>query len=566
MKIFGPKGWRSLAAVMLFPFLQGCIDNDYDLSDIETTVQFKVEDLVIPVNIDKVTLETIFDIDDDSRIQVISGQYVMTETGSFDDADEIMISPIHIPAQPIAPVRESLPAVNGASFPMLSVVSDFTYRHDNVDESIQDIDHITTLLTLGMEINFDHTTGTVARLKVDDFRLQLPAGLTGEPSQGEYDPTTGVVSLGDVTLDGTVMHFTMPVSAIDMDMAGATFDKATHSFVFSSSIGIAGGLVHVLELHSGAVAAQLGLNIDFALSEFQVLTFSGRLNYHISGLEIDPIEINDLPDMLDQPETDISLVNPQIYMAVNNPLENYRLYARSGLTIVPSRGDVSGDEYTLDDGMFDIGKGTSREGQYYYCLSPESPQNPVAGFTDPVHIPFSSLSEVLSGEGLPSRLEVRFDNPQIPSLPVEDLPIGVDLGKVGGRYELYAPLALSAGSRIVYVKTEDGWNDEDIDAITIGSLVVTAKVKSTLPVGVTLSGFPIDINGKQVAEQDEIQVPAGADGQEITFAFDGPITHLDGITFKAVCVGSDENPLRPDQTIEITGLRAKVSGNYTKEL
>ncbi|MDE5657722.1 MAG: hypothetical protein K2I25_01540 [Muribaculaceae bacterium] len=35
--------------------LTGCVDDKYDLSDIDTTAGIKVNDLVVPVNIDAVT-------------------------------------------------------------------------------------------------------------------------------------------------------------------------------------------------------------------------------------------------------------------------------------------------------------------------------------------------------------------------------------------------------------------------------------------------------------------------------------------------------------------------------
>ncbi len=35
--------------------LTGCVDDKYDLSDIDTTTRIQVNDLVLPVNIDAVT-------------------------------------------------------------------------------------------------------------------------------------------------------------------------------------------------------------------------------------------------------------------------------------------------------------------------------------------------------------------------------------------------------------------------------------------------------------------------------------------------------------------------------
>lgn len=48
--------------------MSGCVDNDYDLSNVDTTSEIKITDLVLPVNIDAVTLNDIFDIDEESEI------------------------------------------------------------------------------------------------------------------------------------------------------------------------------------------------------------------------------------------------------------------------------------------------------------------------------------------------------------------------------------------------------------------------------------------------------------------------------------------------------------------
>lgn len=46
----------TLAAIAL----TACVDDKYDLSDIDTTVQVEVNDLTLPVNIDPFTMSSIF--------------------------------------------------------------------------------------------------------------------------------------------------------------------------------------------------------------------------------------------------------------------------------------------------------------------------------------------------------------------------------------------------------------------------------------------------------------------------------------------------------------------------
>ena len=94
------------AAAMLV--LAGCIDDHYDLSDIDTTSQFRVIDLQLPLNLSPITLGDIISLDDDSRIKVVtvdgSEIYALTESGSF-SSDAIRISPFTVASGHVTDVR-----------------------------------------------------------------------------------------------------------------------------------------------------------------------------------------------------------------------------------------------------------------------------------------------------------------------------------------------------------------------------------------------------------------------------------------------------------------------------
>ena len=64
-----------VSSAVLSVMLTGCIDDSYDLSDIDTTAELKVKDLVLPLNIDDIVLSDIFDLEDNSRIKVVNGEY-----------------------------------------------------------------------------------------------------------------------------------------------------------------------------------------------------------------------------------------------------------------------------------------------------------------------------------------------------------------------------------------------------------------------------------------------------------------------------------------------------------
>ena len=58
--------------------VSGCIDDKYDLSDIDTTTELKVTDLTVPVEFDDVYLDQIIDVNEDDpdailKIREING-------------------------------------------------------------------------------------------------------------------------------------------------------------------------------------------------------------------------------------------------------------------------------------------------------------------------------------------------------------------------------------------------------------------------------------------------------------------------------------------------------------
>ena len=64
----------SIACMMGGLLATSCVDNDYDLTDIDGTAQVQVKNLVLPINLDSISLKNIFDIEGESHIKEINGE------------------------------------------------------------------------------------------------------------------------------------------------------------------------------------------------------------------------------------------------------------------------------------------------------------------------------------------------------------------------------------------------------------------------------------------------------------------------------------------------------------
>ncbi|MDE6581811.1 MAG: hypothetical protein K2K47_04725 [Duncaniella sp.] len=77
-----PAAYGLIAAASLG--FVGCIDDKYDLSDIDTNVRLEVKDLTLPINLDKIELKSIIsDPKDGDILQIVDGEYALLRDGDF---------------------------------------------------------------------------------------------------------------------------------------------------------------------------------------------------------------------------------------------------------------------------------------------------------------------------------------------------------------------------------------------------------------------------------------------------------------------------------------------------
>ena len=564
----------------------GCIDENYDLSNVDTTAELQVKDLVLPLDIDEIAMREFINIEDTGRIQVINGEYVLIDSGTY-STDDIIIPAINIPAPSVAPITTTIKLLENGntpsstkaiptlpSFPLIfdigRQVSEFEYKASNISDYIVDINLIGAnfdieidLVILGLENNIKSWT-------LEDFTMRLPKGLTGETNIGIYDPETGIVEIGGLVVEGTKATFKMSITEVDVKKAGVVFDYDTHTISFKDEIGIHTGHVVVGKDDIKSLAglpATADLKILFSMGNINVEMFGGTIQYNLEGIEIADIPITGIPTILSQETTDLILANPQVYVCFSNPLgTNYGLYAQTGLTLTAKRPGQPDQKYSLDNGYFKLACNGCQGCKF--CLSPEDPGqgNYWGKFVDAQHIPFSSLAYILSGKGLPRSIGISLDNPCIPKQKIAHFPVGTNLGKMTGCYTIFAPLQLREGSQIVYSSTEKGWWNEEMDKFSIKYLQIDAMVTNDLPVDVEITGYPIDRDGNQIEDVviEGFHLETGVEDSPLHIKMEGKIEHLDGVVFVAKAKATGQ-ALSPDEHIILKDLKVKVSGSYLTE-
>lgn len=565
-----------------------CVDNAYDLSDIDTNVRLQVKELVFPMNIEAANLDQVLDLDDDSEVKKIQLQdgsfiYAVEKGGSF-DSDPIHITKFNATGPDVTPVTSTLdltdlreiagylPGGVVAYYSISSTPTTVTSEASGIDESIVSIDRLDVSTRIVTKLNvIGLNAEALSGMKIEGLKMKYPKGLVATTDKGRYNSATGELTFSEALVPNSngELTVTMNVTALDASYENIEFNVTQHTFKFEDKIFVQEGRVNIYADKN--LPSQVTFKVTPSMDDINVTKFTGSIVYNVGDINIDPIDISNLPDLINQEGTSISIADPRLYLTLSNPLEKYIPQGKvmnlgAGISLKSEReGDSK--EFVLDGGRF--GTEATNTG-YTYVLSPNKPADSYEGYDNPQWVKFSALSDVLdvNGKGLPSKIYVNIAEPRIDKTDINGIELGTDLPRVVGNYTFYAPLQLNDGSAIKYVDTIDGWGDEDLDKMTINKLDLNFLGSTEVPFDLELKVLPINKTGKPIAgvTSNTVKIPAKAKNVPVSVTVEGEIKELDGIQIEARLVnkGSD-TILAPSMKLIINDLKAKVSGYYDDE-
>ncbi len=580
------NGLLSITAVTL---MTGCVDDKYDLTDIDTTSRFTVNNLTVPVNLSEIKLKNVINLDDNENITVENGEYVLAKGGSIAPT-EFNIARVHVTAPTITPTKieiglSGLPVAPGTYIPYLidlgtiniaqSDLVGYEFKMQNVDKSLECLKNIKTspievkvVLTVP-----DGLASSENRITFDKLELQLPWGLEDVTGVAEYNKSNGKATVTGVQVgaDGKAV-VNISASGLELNEKGEIKNR---ELAISGQVGVLGGQLH-LSVQNVTLPNSLDIAVNYEVSAFDVEKFSGKINYDMDNINIAPISLNDLPDFLDSPETNLFIANPEITIDVNNPVAQYGLEGKGKITLISTF--KNGKSIPRTSEVFNL-IDHDGDGKCKIILTP----NVVAGQEDMYAFP--DLGYVLTyyekdpagiglGWGLPKSIAVEIGDLNFAG-EVMDFPLS-NIGSASGNYSFNAPLGFEYGSKVFYETTEADWGSEDLEKVNIKTINITANCTTDLPVGIKLSVVPVDKNGNVIAVEEDsrgFDVPAYANGAPVTLKIaaknGGTISGFDGVRFKATIAQmhhENTEALGPDQLIKLEDLRVTVDGYYEKEL
>lgn len=605
-----------LLTVILFA-LSSCVDENYNLSNLDTTVEVNITKLTVPLNVDSLVLDQMIDLESDSRIKkaIVNGKeiYAIVEEGSF-KSDKIEIPGFTTDSPDINPIKAKLNksqrpknsrrrGVGRKSerplgiYPLSNISTSFNAKGE-VDQTIKGIRKINVDAAYSMKVDVsdDALMSKVDKISFEGFKAKLPKGLEGKIEiiadksvdlSSLYDSSTGILDMSGekmtpeleeklmscLTTEKGTLELNFEIDAIDMDKASGEIKFENGLFEYNGNIKVEEGEIAIYsdELKEEITFDKLPNTIDYLctpeLEDIKVEKFTGEIQYDVNGINIAPVKLNGIPDFFAQDETNIELANPQIYLKLNNPLANDKIYAEAGLEMVAKRNNKNDKYATLDDGVLKMDKMLN-----VFCLTSDvniKKEEMAAEYNNATVVPFTGLSSILSGNGLPDEININVVNPNIPKQEISDFKLDQKINPVEGTYMFFAPLALKdANSRIVYTDTIDGWHNETMEKLTITEIVVNTNIKSDVPLNLALTFLPIDVNGNvfKNVKTTKMMVEANEKLQPIEFGIAGEIKGIDGLIIRAVLTGSNGETITPDQKLTLNDLKITVSGQYVDEL
>lgn len=541
-----------IAAVVGF---SGCTDNDYDLSEIDSTIGIGGDGLEIPsLSTEIIPLKDVLELEADGSVveDEISGDYVFRQEGAQVAPVHPFIDKINVAEQntvsndielvfssPSGTRRRHATRVGGESIVADGWIQAFTYE-GNKPEEVVELSEAEVSSTITLSIDFSDVKSVVS--KFDQIEVDMPAFMTiANVNCGGY---AFEQSGSKLTLKNVYTSSNMTITA---DITSLNFKEKDTSY---GSLSISGGKVkmegkvHVTAVassfNSGAGTTGRKISSVMNMSKFVVNAATGKFNPEIALSDLGNIKVSGIPDFLQGGNVVVDLYNPQIKLTVTSDMD------------VP--GTLNGVIKSFKNGQLlatvnvdNIPIDANKTSTICICRRSEG----ISGF-----------DHVLTNANLSKLIETIPDNITFSANASADQTNNYrfELGHnytVQPAYSVDAPIAFGENASIEYRDTLDGWNNDIKDfELAEGAYVnMDASIKSCVPAYMTVSAVPVDANGNAISA-DELSVEvtgsveASKDGvSETTSPVNikvsqmkkGAMKKLDGIVFVVAGKASDGN-------------------------
>lgn len=562
--------------------LSGCTNNDYDMKNIDATMGFGSESLVIPNSSTKeIPLKDVLDLEEDGCVKTDeAGNYMFYLTGGEVEAANPNISPIILQVDNlfdgnIALTSTATSAAKAKRTPAGSIhftspkITMFEYHgYDRAVKSLNEADIDETDLIV--KLDFSNIAAAVPT--IESARITLPAYLNIKRVNGNGN---GVPSVDGATINITGISTTralelyLKVNKLDFanqnDHGQLTINNGDIDLTGYLSIAFVCNVTGALTNDTN-IKAQIGVVNNIITLRTATGIFDPEINLSTLG----EVDVTGLPNFLDDDDVVADLDNPQIILTVNN---NMNVAATVSATVISTKENRELARVALPE-MSVAKNGLSK---ICICRKKTNELNRLYGEENVYEV--SNLSTLINR--IPDHVKI-VDVRAHAKAEVATIEFG-RVYNVKPSYEVHAPLAFGEKANIVYEDSFTGWN-EDIDKLNFAEgtyIEMTAQVENRVPAYLKVTAHAVDAQGNQIDDKLNIEIPeevaASPDGNAvvttpITMRITPKVKHalkeLDGIVFRMEGAAKSANGNsvtgiglnKNTHTLKVSDIKVKVIG------
>lgn len=568
-----------------FLTLTGCTNNDYDLNNVDATMGFGSESLVIPNSSTKdIPLKDVLDLKEGGCVVTdAAGNYLFQLAGGDVEAAKPNISPIILDVTNVFDGIISLSSTAstgakarrapGSSLHIASPkVMMFEY-HGN-DKAVKSLNEAeideTTTNNISIKLDFSNISAAVSN--IESATLTLPAYLSISQVNGKGN--------GVPTLNGSKVTITDISTAHPLELSLTTqkldfTNQNDHGrlSINNGAIDLTGYFSIALQCNvTGAMPDNPTIKAKIGVADrtIKMRSATGIFDPTINLSSLGEVDVTGLPDFLDDDDVVADLDNPQILLTVNN---NMDVAATVSATVISTKEGRELARVTLPE------MSVAKNGLSKICICRQKTSELTQQYGEANVYAVSNLSTLINR--IPDHIKIVDVNAHAKA-EVATIVFGKEY-HVKPSYKVNAPLAFGEKANIVYEDSFTGWND-DIDELDLAEgtyIEVTANVENKVPAYLTIKAYPVDAQGNKIEDKLLIEIPdevaASTDG---TTAVTTPITmkiipkvknslkQLDGLVFRLEGSAKSANGNKVtgislnerEHTLKLNDIKVKIVG------
>ena len=575
------------AALLLtsFGITTSCIDNSYDLNkDIDMTISAGGEHLAIPVGYtEKITLDKIIELDEGDDLQIVDGEYHLLKKDNIDETNtSVKLVTVEESLNPIEPIKvlnnQEYDIKHEVLFENIGTEDVIEAQAHGIDKAVIEIGSLTadtpTKLTLSFKIE---TTNTIMydRVTIGNMTITFPDFIKFEGGQSGLNGQT-------LTITNEIIYKNNPTFTKSLSIAKYSFGE---KYGDGNKIKEENGdrILKIEEekitiktngiVYGAQGSGSLSITPTVTLAEMAVSEVYGTIQ---PDIDVKPteVELNNLPDFLQDDEIRLDITNPVFSFNANNPLN----------TDVEMDGVLTGYKDGKVTKIVKIGSGN---GGASITLKPSGDkqqtisivrdeQTVVEANATKVVVP--NLNDII--ETIPDHINVEL-KPAVKTEQYYTVNLGQDY-TLNSAYDIDIPLSFGSNLKIVYEETLDNF-DLDLEDVDIEKAVLSINAVNTIPLAMEIKNenvSALDANGNVIKDIDvtvEGTITESKDGKtevsstlnvNLNETAEGAISKLDGLKLKITAVPGQATDVQllSTQWMQLKDMKLKIPNGIKVDL